>query len=223
MKEMMMADGFSARLDQACRVHPEAPEMNHGRLAWLQTQMKDKYQVSVSLESVSRYFRGSNHPRDKRLYALAGVLNVDPRWLAVGDERDAGAKERERRIVMADGYTSILAGLIAIAGGSPAEPMPSRPGKTRIDLVAIIQRAHYNLHIAPGLRGASGWRFQLPVDDDGVYVVGAVMLDGPCVAFVNLSSDEVRARGSQRGRVIDLDVSDADLKALRISDFSERL
>lgn len=76
---------FAVRMREACEKAEGVPELNFGkgRLSFLQQQLEAQG-ISVSLQSVSRWYNGVAVPRDTPLVALAHILGVTPEWLRFG-------------------------------------------------------------------------------------------------------------------------------------------
>ncbi len=65
---------FGERLSQAVEAYPSAPTTAHGRLSWLQRELKKHGGVKVSVNMVHTWMHGLSRPRDDNLRALARLL-----------------------------------------------------------------------------------------------------------------------------------------------------
>ncbi|WP_123876565.1 hypothetical protein [Fuscovulum blasticum] len=76
---------FAQRFQAACDASESIPSMHHGkgRLQYIAGELR-KRNLSVSLQSVSRWHSGAATPRDKYLIELSKILNATPEWLRFG-------------------------------------------------------------------------------------------------------------------------------------------
>ncbi len=75
---------FGERLNIACDLHPECPELNKGRLVWIKDQFNRDNLQTISLETVRKWVSGEVWPRRSKLDRLAQILLVDVVWLETG-------------------------------------------------------------------------------------------------------------------------------------------
>jgi transcriptional regulator with XRE-family HTH domain len=75
---------FAFRLNQAVEGHPLAPPTPHGRQRWLLRELERSQNISVSPNTMSKWFSGNARPREDRVRAIARALKVDEVWLALG-------------------------------------------------------------------------------------------------------------------------------------------
>jgi hypothetical protein len=163
-EEISMADkvithpGFRDRIAQACDNNPHVPPLNHGRLTWVVTKLKENFGVSVSVETVRRWFSGEALPRQARMRALAELLSVDTAWLALGHTQTVTAKEQKLREAELDGAVNLVAGAIQMNGVSPAFPLPDdkQAAQNLTDIFAIVRGAQYALHVITSNVGKDG-------------------------------------------------------------------
>lgn len=74
---------FAKRLQFACDVRG-VPPLHSGRQAWLVRELGKRYDVKITAETASKWFRGETKPRDDKMACLAPLLKVDLAWLSLG-------------------------------------------------------------------------------------------------------------------------------------------
>lgn len=188
---------FARRLQSACEGHAHCPGMHHGRLTWIVRELKSRFDVTVSVESVRKWFAGEAKPRPDKTKMVAELLGVDVGWLQIGIDPALAPRERKIRNAMVDGAVNMVAGFIQMDGGFPA--FPDTEGT--IDIHAIIRGRKYDFHVA--LADESG-RFAVPSDHEGVTVLG-ILRKGFC-ADVFLIPAEVIDQGRRHGGSIEVAV-----------------
>jgi transcriptional regulator with XRE-family HTH domain len=192
---------FAARLNLASDQHPHTPEMNRGRLTWVRREMASRFDVSVSIETVRKWFSGEARPRPDKMKRLAELLEVDEAWLSLGVHPEMDRRERKARNALADGAVNVVAGLIQMAGGHPAFPEPddTRAEKEHVDIFAVIKGGRYDIHVATATAGDGAYRFAVPTTYERLFVVGLIQTGPFCFDLVELSSDLVDKAGIRRG------------------------
>lgn len=216
---------FAQRLERACDSNDYVPEYNKGRLTWISTELKRRFGIIASVETVRKWFEGVMKPKADKLSALAQLLEVDEVWLSMGVEPDLSPREMKARNATADGAVNVLTGFIQIAGGNPAFPSEGdvRARENHIDLYAIIKGAQYAFHVALARDEDDGYRFVVPSTYRDVFVVGAIPIQGPGMTFVELPADVIESLGVRRGNGLDVVLPKSDVSAYLIKSFSERL
>lgn len=112
---------FSIRFNRAVEGHPLAPPSPHGRQSWVLEKLKKEANLTVSPNTMSKWFHGAARPRQDNIRKIARVLQVDEVWLAMGQTpapKATAAQGAER----ASGAVLLVAGLIAMAGGRVTFP-----------------------------------------------------------------------------------------------------
>lgn len=216
---------FAKRLHAACDAHPHAPDMNYGRLTWLQEQLKERFGVEVSTETCRKWFAGETRPRVAKMRCIAQLLNVDEAWLSLGVEA-VPPKERRARNAMADGAVNVVAGVIQMQGWTPAFPdeRDSHARESNIDLYAIIKGQQYAFHVALATKTDDHYRFTLPASRGGARSLGVVPENGSSFCFRFVELDEALISASEaRGGFLEVELSAAKLKDRQIKDFAEHL
>lgn len=216
---------FAQRMYQACDGNPHVPPANFGRLGWFKTQLEERFDHSVTIETVRKWFAGESRPREKPMQYLSQLLAVDHSWLALGVEPEVSEKERKVRNASADGAVNVIAGLIAIGGGHPAFPFEddARASDEKIDLYAIIRGAQYAFHIVLGLHHDDSWQFTVPVEALNTLVLG-VMVEGTNVTVLELDREGIEQRGRRKAGHVEVTAAHGDDGAwTRITSFSHRL
>lgn len=216
---------FGKRLVQAADGNPHVPAYNKGRLTWVASQLKERFDTYVSIETVRKWFEGEVKARPDKLKLLAELLEVDESWLSLGVQPDLQPREQKLRNATADGLVNVLAGFIQMAGGHPAFPEPDdrRAQRHHIDLYAVIKGAQYAFHVSLAKQDGKDLRFTVPTNHEDVMVIGGVPTDGPGVKFFEMPTDWIEATGIRKGGAIEIPVKAAEADLRRIRSFAERL
>lgn len=223
MDKKIRDKAFSDRMHAACDAHPHAPDMNYGRLTWLQEQLRERFQINVSIETVRKWFSGETRPRLLKMQRVAELLNVDEAWLSLGVEA-VPLKERRARNAMADGAVNLVAGIIQMQGGTPAFPdeRDTRAREGNIDLYAIIKGHQYAFHVALATKSDDHYRFTLPAALEGARSLGVVPENNFCFSFVSLD-DLIAAVADDKAGFLEVEIAAAKLKDRKIKSFAEHL
>lgn len=218
---------FARRMQIACDNNPDVPLPNYGRLGWFVTEIERRFNVTVTVETVRKWFAGDTFPRPKMMGYLAAVLSVDHAWLSVGATPEISEKQKKVRNATADGAVNLIAGLIQICGGHPAFPAEddSHAKSKKIDLYAFIKGAQYAFHVSMGNLSNDGVALSVPIDAVGAAVVLAVVRTGELAfRFFEVDAEKIEAQGKRKGEayhiVMPAEPGD-DWKEIRT--FSERL
>lgn len=216
-----MHAAFAARLNQAADDNPSVPDFNHGRYPWFIDQM-NKHGVTVTKETIRKWFYGITRPTPRKAAALATVLQVDEGWLVAGSHQTMTPREQRARNAAADGVVNIVAGMIRVDGGAPAFPDDGddRAAKDHIDLYAVIRGAQYHFHITAATRDDGKVALTVP-RQRGPSIVLAVLREGGLHYRVFEVPDEVIDQGQIRHGAVELVVAETDLR--EIMTFAERI
>lgn len=198
------AKDFAQRMQLACDGNLDVPPPNYGRLGWFQRQFEDRG-ITISPETVRRWFAGEARPRHKMIHTLAQVLQVDEAWLAVGTSPELSNKEQRVRNAAAGGAINMVAGMIEMCGGRAAFPKEgdARAESAKIDITAIIKGAQYSIHVATADVIEGGWRFALPAGTTAL-VIGVIRTGDLSVDLIELDSDGLEAHGRRRGGSVEV-------------------
>jgi hypothetical protein len=112
---------FGHRLVQAVEGHPLAPLTPHGRQRWLLDKLVKETKVSVSPNTMSKWFNGTARPRPDNIRELARVLKVDEVWLTIG-RKPTDSLTTMHGMEKANGSALLLAGMIETTGGKVTFP-----------------------------------------------------------------------------------------------------
>lgn len=193
---------FAERLNRVCDKNSRTiPPLHQGRLTTIQHLLKD-HNVSVSLETVRKWFAGEARPRPDKMRLLADILQVDIGWLSHGEE-NLDKKERAIRNKYAQGAVNILTGYLQLAGGVLAFP----ESESAKDFTVIIDHKCFDIHaaLAQAIQGASkAYELNIPSDVSGIKVIGVIPVSDVDVIFLNIQDDILRVHGTQRGGRIQL-------------------
>jgi len=205
-------DAFARRLNIACDGYSQVPPLNKGRLTWILREFASRYNMSLSLEAVRKWFSGESRPRPDKMKKLAELLQVDEVWLALGKDGDVSPREQRARNALADGAVNVVAGYIQMGGGNVAFPDEGAKAdpNSGVDIYAIIKGARYDIHVVVAKPIDNGLRFALPINFESLFLVGMVMTGSTCCELVEITADMVGAHGNRRGGHYDLDVREHD-------------
>lgn len=212
---------FAKRLNTACDKNAgKVPPYNRGRLTTIQQLLTD-CSVSVSLETVRKWFAGEARPRPDKMKLLADILQVDIGWLSHGEE-NLDKKERAIRNKYAQGAVNILAGHLQLAGGVLAFP----ESESAKDFTVIIDHKCFDIHaaLAQVVQGSSkAYELNIPSDVTGIKVIGVIPISDVDVIFLNIDDDILRVHGTQRGGRIQLLISQTGSQYRSGSDLIPRI
>jgi hypothetical protein len=169
---------FADRLNKAADLNPNVPPLRSGRLTYIQDEM-EKRGMTVSLETVRKWFSGESMPHKSRWETISEILKVDQAWLIHGTE-DVTPSERRLRNAMADGAVNFVAGLMQMDGATVAFPDDGDRYaiQDHIDLTAIIRGASYAIHVIVAEERDSGPVFSVPTELRHTVPIGVVRHEG---------------------------------------------
>lgn len=208
---------FAKRFDQACDNYLQVPPKHAGRLVWVKNEFKKRYNESISMETVRKWFSGEAKPRADKVAKIAEILQVDVGWLSLGIDPTVAPKERKARNAMADGAVNIVAGLIQMDGGHPA--FPTETETNNVDLHAIIKGAKYDIHVSLGEVQDDQVTFGIPHNYEDLVVLGIVRR-GMAITIYDISSDAMAGAAHHAGGY-EITVAESSLTV--IPDFTRRL
>jgi hypothetical protein len=215
---------FARRLEKACDAFPLVPAKNSGRQTWIKNQLAARFDISVSYETVSRWFAGEAKPRRDKMDALAEMLQVDLAWLSMGINHDLTPGERKMRNATADGAVNIVVGLIQMDGGHPAFPgEDDAVARSKgVHLHAIIKGAKYDFHVSTGEIEGDKVRFSVPASYDSLFVLGLIKRRFD-IEIVELPTDMIATLGTRRGSAIDVVIDLVEARLRSITSFAQRI
>lgn len=224
MKIHAAHEDFAKRFTIACDDNPNVPEMNFGRLTWIATQFKERFDVDVTSETVRKWKTGISRPHPhSKMVQLAEILRCEVAWLATGVSEGVNKKQAKVREQVADGAVNVIAGLVQMAGAHPAFPTPEDryAADNQIDLYAIIRGVQHAFHIVTGERSADDVNFLIPIEVENAIVLGLVPEGGLKFSVVQIDIENAREVGSRRGNMTAVALSQVKHKA--VESFSEKL
>ena len=223
---VIRAPEFGARLQKACEGNQYVPPQNRGRLTWISQQFTERFNEPVSIETVRKWMNGEVEPLKARMTHLAQILDVDENWLRNGVAGDMAPRERRLRNATLDGAVNLVAGIIQMSGGHPAFPEENdeRARENSVDIYAIIKGARYDFHVSLAQEaGGDTWKFTVPAAYDKAFQLGVIQ-EGPfSFSFYELTPELIQRRGQRKGGSFDVTVGLAELKAVKLKDFANRL
>lgn len=219
---------FAERFQLACEGNPHVPPQHYGRLGWIVKEMKSRFDIKTTPETVRRWSSGEARPRTDKLRALAQLLQVDQAWLALGQQPTDTPKERRLRDAERDGAVNLLAGAIRMCGGNPAFPTDddTQAKENLTDLFAIIKGAQYAIHVTTPVIEGDKMTFAIPVKARNSLALAVVMEPRLQFSFYELPWDQVEELGQMKSGNYHLEVPVSQLAtvgARKIETFAERI
>lgn len=147
---------FAGRLTRACDQSNTVPIHGQGR------QITIAKRVGVTQEAVRKWFSGEAMPRPGKMKDLAGYLEVEEPWLALGITPELSRDEKRVRARNIEGAVLVVMGLAMLAGASCAQPGEKDPRKEYVDFYAIMRGAQLAIHVTLA-RELSPGRFELMI------------------------------------------------------------
>lgn len=208
---------FAHRMQQACEQNPKIPLPNYGRLGWFVKQLQERFDESVTQETIRKWFAGESRPRHRTIGYLASIMDVEPTWLNMGHGDRVISKEKKILNASAGGVVNLLAGMIQISGGTPAFPEKEGP----VDLTAIIKGAVYNFHLVLGEPDGSTVSFCVSLDSRETLVLGVVPRGDLIFEVYELDWEKIEDLGSKRSGywLVETDSKDIGTTWKRITSF----
>lgn len=224
MKIPYQHEDFAKRFAIACDDNPNVPEMNHGRLTWIASEFKKRYDVDVTSETIRKWKAGISRPHPhKKMIQLAEILRCEVAWLATGVSEGITKKEAKIRHQVADGAVNVIAGLVQMAGSHPAFPTTEDHFATenQIDLYAIIRGVQHAFHIVVGEPVDGDVQFFIPVEVKNAIVLGLVPEGKLRFSVVKIDLESAEEIGVRRGNMISVMLK--TVKNQKVESFSDRL
>jgi len=195
---------FARRFHDVCEGHPLVPQFNQGRLTWIRNQLELRFGISVSRETIRKWYSGVTIPRHNKLTALAELLGVDEGWLAFGIHPDIDVKQRPARKLAESGATNVVAGLIQLSGGHCAIPDPDDPNKD-VDIYAIIDGRQRNIAVCLAKEDADDQvRFEVPNGYARCIVIGVIVRGVGYIDMYLIPGPLIERLGTRRGAFIEV-------------------
>jgi len=214
---------FAERLHKTADLHPNVPDLRHGRLKYIKDELKERGHT-ISLESVRKWFAGEAKPHDTRATDLAEILRVDEAWLMFGTDHSATPQQRRLRNALVDGAVNFVAGLAQMDGGAVAFPdADDRYAiEQHIDLQAIIRGASYAVHVVVAEERDGKQVFTVPTDLRNTVPLGVVRNGGEGFNFSIYEITDLAIESGTPGRTgkVEVDVQDDGVRELH--SFKER-
>lgn len=214
---------FALRMAQACDGNPLVPAPNYGRLQWFIDNLKLRFNLTVSHETVRRWLNGESIPRRKYMPFVAELLGVDEVWLTFGRSPELDNRQQKLRNAEADGVVNVVAGFIQMCGANPAFPEAGdkRAEKEHIDIYAIIRGAQYAFHVALAAPIEGGHRFGVPIVAADAFIIGVVRTSDLTCDFYEIDAAALEGATRKAG-LIEVTVG-AKPGLKQIKTFAERL
>lgn len=197
---------FAKRFHDVCEGHPLVPQFNLGRLTWIRDQLELRFGISVSRETIRKWYSGVTIPRHDKIKALAELLGVDDGWLAFGIRPDIDVKQRPARKLAENGAINAVAGFIQLSGGHCALPEPGDPNEF-VDIYAIVGGRQRNIAVCLAKEDADRIRFEAPNEYNKCIVVGVIVTGVGSVDMMIIPHAVIEKFGERRGAFIEVSVS----------------
>jgi hypothetical protein len=217
-------EDFAKRFVIACDDNPNVPEMNFGRLTWIATEFKKRFNVDVTSETVRKWKMGISRPHPhQKMVQLAEILRCEVAWLATGVSDGVDKKQAKVRHQVADGAVNVIAGLVQMAGSHPAFPLPEDQFavENHIDLYAIIRGVQHAFHIATGEPVDGDVQFLIPIEVKNAIVLGIIPEGGLKFSIVQIDLESAEKNGSRRGNMLSFMLKNVESKP--VESFSVKL
>lgn len=225
--------GFAQRIQRALDANPEIPPPHYGRLSWMVRQFKNKFDVTLTAETVRKWTEGLSIPRLERRAQLAEILGVDQGWLIVGSEVSLDQKTRKLRNAEVDGAVNLIAGLVQMDGGNPAFPGSTDRDSARdgVDLYAVIRGAHYAFNVTTAVPEKDGsWRIPVPAKREQLVVLAVVRTAPFAFDILEVDEDAIAEHGKFSSGTVSLPLRHedgvymvGDLGLKQVQSFGDRL
>jgi len=227
VRNPIIAADFAKRLDIACDNSDVVPEYNRGRQSWIANELLRRYDVSVSKETVRKWFAGEARPRHDKMKALAALLKVDEAWLALGMKPDAQISgDRRLRSIITDGAIHLVIGMVTMSGGSCAFPDDKDPRRETVHFYTIIGGRTHQVFVSVAQEYNDGFRFTLTHDYTQSLCIGVVQKTATSFDLFAFPTETIAKHGKKRGGYIELQASVegrslviGDEKVARVTDF----
>jgi hypothetical protein len=213
---------FADRLNKTADLNPNVPGLREGRLTYIQGELA-KRGHELSLESVSKWFKGESKPHDSRASALAEILRVDEGWLMLGAGEDKNPQKRRVRNALADGAVNLVAGLCQMDGAVVAFPDEEDRFSIaqHIDLNVIIRGASYAIHVVVAEQRDDGEQvFAIPTNLRNTVPIGVQRLEGFNFCVYEITAEAIEM--GRPGRTSKIEVPVRDTGVREIHSFAER-
>jgi hypothetical protein len=216
---------FTERLRTAVENSPNVPPMYSGQHTWIIDQLIKKG-ITVSRETVSKWFRGDSIPSSARMEALAELFSVDVAWLEFGVHSVVTERERRSHSALARGVVNLVAGMVQMGGGTVAFPEEGddKAARGAIDVYAIIKGAQYAFHVAIAERENGKLFLTIPKRVDGI-VLAVAPRDGQPFSYeiFEVLADQVEEFGNFNRGGIEIEIPENAPGLRAITSFEQRI
>lgn len=194
-----MDKGFAQRLNTACDQNHHVPPYGMGRQTWVKEKM------GVSHEAVRKWFLGQSRPRPDKLRMLAGVLEVDEAWLALGIKGDLDPREKRARSLNIEGAVNAVTGLLQLNGAHCAFPGDNDPAATYVDVYAINRGVQLSIHVSLAKEGPPNqFQFTIPKEYERCKTIGVVHARANRLHLLNMDHDMLAKYAVRRGGFLEV-------------------
>jgi transcriptional regulator with XRE-family HTH domain len=193
---------FAKRLNMACDSNPHCPPLHQGRLTWLRNELKRQIgsKVSVSIETVRKWFSGDSKPRTDKLRHIAQLLKIDEAWLSLGTIPELELEEKKARAFSVDGAVSVVIGVLQMNGANCAVPETDHT----TDLHMIYKGKHRSLIVSLGRQVEGKFKFSVKNDYFMSAVIAVVQLGFSKFDLYILPTEMIRSAGRPKGGYIEV-------------------
>lgn len=184
---------FVRRLTDACDRSSLVPPPNAGRQVFIAQRL------SVSNESVNKWFKGTSMPRPQKMKELAKLLGVDEAWLALGITPELDRQKRLNHGRNSDGAAQLVFGMMTFAGIKCGTPSDTDPRSEYVDFYAMIGTSVYPIRVTLGREVSEGvFEFFIIPEYRDVRMIAVIPLGQDKFHFLELDKEHVDALKTEK-------------------------
>lgn len=203
MSEEPKFQEFANRLTIACDNNDLVPEYNRGRLTWIVREL-ERFNVTVTKESVRRWFAGISIPRHDKLRVLAELLKVTEAWLAVGDSSAGTVSDQKLKRIHTDGAVNFALGVFAMEGFATANVEEDDPKRNDIHFYSIINARQLGIRASSGEESACKISFQASNIYEKSISLGVVKIAPLGYRLISIPAPVISKSGVRKGSHIEV-------------------
>lgn len=198
---------FARRLNEACDQYRQVPPYNFGRLTWIKDHLLSDFKISVSMETVRKWFAGEARPRPDKMKILAALLYVDEAWLSLGITPEMEPTAKQAFNAMAPGAANLVAGMIQLQGGHPTFPEAGNPRTKNTNLCAIIKGKGLAFYVSLGNPTGKGEsKFTFPAEYEHTEILGVIDTGDLTFDILRFPADLLEEHADKKGGFAEITV-----------------
>jgi transcriptional regulator with XRE-family HTH domain len=191
---------FAARFAQGMDRATGVPKKQHGRYTWLSRELKSRYGIKVSIETVRQWSRGQIKPREEKASALCKLFNVDYAWLIRGEGSISTSAARRVAGIRGTGAVHFVAGQMMLEGINAALPREedALAQQAEVDLYAIVDGQQSTIKVVQ-LEEVGAGEFEIDLPEPLSVTNVAMVLPRPGASMIYLAAArELAGKGEVR-------------------------